>query len=499
MERLFLTVLQMSKTASIVICVVLLARFVLRNAPKVFSYLLWTVVLFRLLCPVGIPVEVSIPHLEELASKSPKITVNQEANSGEIMAPPAEVSLPNEGEFSSAQTDKPTDLAQPIVESRKDPKSAIAILSDIWLVGAVGVFLYGLISYVRFKRHLVSACLLEKHIYVADHIDSAFVVGFVSPKIYLPSDVPADKMEYIIAHERVHIQRFDHVTRYLAFVALCIHWFNPLVWLAFILSGSDMEMSCDEAVLRKLGTQIRADYSASLLSLAMDRPIVSGSPLAFGEGNTRRRIMNIAKWKPSHMRIVALCGCLCLVVMGFCACEVMPKQNNSAEVEPSETAVVSAPMGLDELAKVYADDTGLSVEDAISLFGGVGSDDAAKTYRVFRQRMEGTSVYKPTICFYVETNEDQGDCTIVRVITADIDGTDQNTTKQYNGNVYYHLESPTKLYYTLDGDFYDSGTVTREVMRSGLEEGTSINFVLSNSSGHYKGYYTADYLNWGNG
>ncbi|RCX07067.1 BlaR1 peptidase M56, partial [Anaerobacterium chartisolvens] len=132
---------------------------------------------------------------------------------------------------------------------------------------------------------------------LADHIVSPFVIGLFRPKIYLPSTLAEHEQSYIILHEQTHIRRFDHVMKIVAFAALCIHWFNPLVWIAFTLTIKDMEMSCDESVMKRLGANIREEYSALLLSLATGRKIIAGTPLAFGEGDTKSRIKNVLRYK----------------------------------------------------------------------------------------------------------------------------------------------------------------------------------------------------------
>ena len=147
--------------------------------------------------------------------------------------------------------------------------------------------LYAMVSYIRLRRKLITASLLRDNIYLADEIAFPFVMGLLRPKIYLPSSMAEQEQPYILMHEQHHIRRRDPVIKALAFLALCIHWFNPLVWVAFIMAGKDMEMSCDEAVVRKMGTGILADYTASLLSLATGKHIIAGMPLAFGEGDTK--------------------------------------------------------------------------------------------------------------------------------------------------------------------------------------------------------------------
>ena len=142
----------------------------------------------------------------------------------------------------------------------------------IWFAGIRSCYLQRC-SIIRLRRKLVGAVPLCENIYLADHIASPFVLGLFRPKIFLPSSLSEVEQEYIIQHEKHHIRRGDHVTRILAFAALCVHWFNPLVWLAFVLSGRDMEMSCDEAVMKRMDGDIRADYSASLLTSPQDANI----------------------------------------------------------------------------------------------------------------------------------------------------------------------------------------------------------------------------------
>ncbi len=150
---------------------------------------------------------------------------------------------------------------------------------------------------MKFKKCLVDSVLNKDNIYISNNINTAFVMRTIKPKIYLPSNLNDEEREYILPHEQTHIKRFDHFIKIIGFVALCLHWFNPLVWLAFFVSGKDMEMSCDEIVIKKLGNNVKKDYSSSLLTLATDRRMVGGTPLAFGEGDTKNRIKNVLNYK----------------------------------------------------------------------------------------------------------------------------------------------------------------------------------------------------------
>lgn len=328
MRNLFSVVLNMSMTGSIVILLVMLARLILKRSPKIFSYALWAVVLFRLLCPVAFTAPVSV-----LNALEPKVQEASESTSV-IYFIPAEVNQNPDFTFVPAENQSGTEPVQ-VEEPEHTRLDLMTVASYVWLAGTGIMIAYSVIQYVRLRLKLIGAMAYRGNVYRADYIDTPFVMGILSPKIYLPSDVPTNERKYIIAHERHHISRFDHIIKLLAYSALCIHWFNPLVWAAFILAGKDMEMSCDEAVIRKMGSQIRADYSASLLRLATHKKIIAGMPLAFGEGDTKGRVMNMAKWKKPKLWVSIVCFVLCGTIL--VACAVNPKTvASSADMNSTE-------------------------------------------------------------------------------------------------------------------------------------------------------------------
>lgn len=328
MRNLFSVILNMSMTGSIVILLVMLARLILKRSPKIFSYALWAVVLFRLLCPVAFNAPVSV-----LNALEPKVQEASESTSV-IYFIPAEVNQNPDFTFVPADNQSGTEPA-PAEESAHTRLDLMTVASYVWLAGTGIMIAYNVIQYVRLRLKLIGAMAYRGNVYRADYIDTPFVMGILSPKIYLPSDIPMNEQKYIIAHERHHISRFDHIIKLLAYSALCIHWFNPLVWAAFILAGKDMEMSCDEAVIREMGSQIRADYSASLLRLATHKKIIAGMPLAFGEGDTKGRVMNMAKWKKPKLWVSLTCLLLCATIL--VACAVNPKTaGSSADMNSTE-------------------------------------------------------------------------------------------------------------------------------------------------------------------
>ncbi|MEG1541913.1 MAG: M56 family metallopeptidase, partial [Oscillospiraceae bacterium] len=279
LDKMFISVLNMGLIGSFAIIFVLIARLLLKKAPKIFSYALWGIVLFRLLCPFSFESAISLmptgntPIPQDIIySTSPRIDtgVGIIDNSINPILP-----APNMG-----------DSVNPL-------QIWLSIGTFIWMLGMSGMLIYSLVAFIKLKRSLIGAVPLKENIYLADHISSPFVMGLFKPKIYLPSSLSATEKEFITAHELCHIRRFDHVTRILGFAALTLHWFNPLAWLAFIVSGKDMERSCDEAVMKQMDTDIRAEYSQSLLRFGTAKGMIHATPLAFGEGDTKERVKNV--------------------------------------------------------------------------------------------------------------------------------------------------------------------------------------------------------------
>lgn len=313
LQTVFSTVLNMSITASIAILVILLARIMLKRAPKIFSYALWAVVLFRLLCPVSLTSGFSLMGLFQASTTETGRIEYLSLDESHIERPENTVDVPT-SDLSQA-TDNRIERSEIAVAGSVDV--LVSIASIVWIFG-VGVMLtFNLLQLIRLRHQLTVAIPLHDNIYLADYIPTPFVMGLIHPKIYLPSAMSEAEHSYIIQHEKYHIRRCDHVIKLLAFAAVCVHWFNPLVWLAFALSSKDMEMSCDEAVMRQMDRDIRAEYSSSLLQFSTGKRAVAGTPLAFGEGDTKERIENIMKYKKPTMMMVVLAVIVCV---GLTAC-----------------------------------------------------------------------------------------------------------------------------------------------------------------------------------
>lgn len=304
LERIFLEVCNMTLTGSCVILIILAARMLMRRMPRVYSYALWGIAALRLLCPFS------------LESARALIPVKAEPFTPEIFY--ADVPQIDSGITVLDQVVNATLPAPTTVAASVNPvQIAMFITALIWLAGMLVLVACNVLALMRLRRSLRGAESIGENCFASTNMESPFVLGFVRPRIYLPSSLDADARELILLHERAHIRRYDHLAKLLGFVVLAVHWFNPLVWIAFRCFERDMEMSCDEAVLRNLAEERRADYSTLLLSLATGRRFAAPH-LAFGESDTGTRIKHILRYRRpavwvgviALIAVIVLCGCM---------------------------------------------------------------------------------------------------------------------------------------------------------------------------------------------
>ncbi len=321
-EAAFIKILNMSLTAGIVICIVLLMRFLLRRMPKVFSYILWMVVLFRLLCPVSFSSAMSFFNILQMPSTQQGEIAYIPENIGYMEQPVLNLPVP------AIENAVNGSLPPAAVEMSVNPMQIVLWFGGcIWLSGIIIMTLYAVFSYWRLRGKLKGSVWEEDNIYITKAVETPFVCGFFAPRIYLPVQFASDKLSeteqkeksYILLHEQIHIKRRDYIWRLVGYFALCLHWFNPLVWLAFFLSGKDMEMSCDETVVKILGENVKKEYSASLLSFASGRRIRLDIPLAFGEGETGGRIKNVLRYKKPAQIVIGIAALICVAVIAALA------------------------------------------------------------------------------------------------------------------------------------------------------------------------------------
>lgn len=305
MDDVFLKLVNLSISASWLILAVLVLRVVLKKAPKWVMPLLWGVVALRLVCLFSIESALSlIPSAETIPSEIVTETrepVLYEQATLDIVTNPT---LPSAAEV-------------PVGVSRQQAQVDFNIYSVLWLAGMAALLVHALVSAGKLKRKLATAILLRDNIYESEFVDSPFVFGVVKPNIYLPMHMDEGTAAYVIAHERAHLARRDHWWKVLGYLVLALHWFNPLVWVAYILFCRDIELACDEKVVRGLDGAARADYSQALLSCAAPKRAVAACPLAFGEGNIKTRVKSALHYKKPAFWVAAA-AVLAVVIMAVC-------------------------------------------------------------------------------------------------------------------------------------------------------------------------------------
>ena len=302
MSELFLKIVNMSISASWVVIAVLTLRFCLKKAPKWVNVLLWGIVAARMVFPFSIESVLSlIPSAETI---SPTIMMEQ--------SPSVQTGVPALNHvinpvISGSFTPAPGASANPL-------QIWIPVLAGIWLFGIAALFLYSAVSYWRLRRKVCEAVILRGNIYQSEKVCSPFVLGIIRPKIYLPYHMDSREMGHVIAHEQTHICRRDHWWKPLGFLLLTIHWFNPLMWLSYILLCRDIELACDEKVIGEMGNEQRADYTQALVTCSVGRRVIAACPLAFGEIGVKERVKSVMNYKKPAFWIVLASVIVCAVI-----------------------------------------------------------------------------------------------------------------------------------------------------------------------------------------
>ena len=294
MTDVFLKVVNLSISASWLVLAVLAARLLLKRAPRWIFPLLWGVAALRLICPFSIESAFSlVPSAETISPEVVHYDPRPTITSGVSVIDEAVNPVISE-----------SFAAEPVMSV--NPLDAFTfIMAWVWLIGMAALLVYALASAWRLRRKLATAIWLRENIYESESVSSPFVFGVVRPKIYLPMHMDEGTAAHVIAHERAHLARRDHWWKTLGFAVLALHWFNPLVWVAFSVFCRDIELACDEKVVRTMDAGRRADYSQALLSCAAPKRAVAACPLAFGEGSIKARVKNVLHYRKPAVWIVA--------------------------------------------------------------------------------------------------------------------------------------------------------------------------------------------------
>lgn len=363
MKELFTGILNISISAGILIIVCVLVRLIFRKMPKFVRCLMWLLVAVRLAIPFAIESPLSLLPAREY------VTVSSNNEAADKVADKAE----HINNVDSADTAKDTvaevdtvesinsvaaeknveniseniveNTAENTAESINTPGSmsflrsidVMYILSIVWIVGVAAFLIYALVSYIRLRRLVDDAVLLRDNIYQSERAGTAFILGVIRPRIYVPYGLGLNELYMSISHERAHISRRDHLVKPLGFIIAAVYWFNPLVWLAYILLCRDIELACDEKVIKKIGYDKKKDYSQALLNLSIPRKYISACPVAFGEVGINERIKNVLTMKKGKKIIIAVAVAICAVLaICFLTYPKKPK-NNSGDTAKTQT------------------------------------------------------------------------------------------------------------------------------------------------------------------
>ena len=352
---MFLKIINMSISASYIVLAVLLLRLLLKKAPKWITVVLWGIVAVRLICPFSIESVLSLIPSAETVSPDIMMDRTPEINTGipiinQVINPV----------ISGSFTPDPGTSANPL-------QLWIPTFAVIWIVGMVALLIYTIISYSKVNRKIGTAVLLRDNIYQSENVVSPFVLGLIKPKIYLPFNMNEKDMEHVVAHEMAHIRRKDHLWKPLGFLLLTLHWFNPLMWLGYVLLCRDIELACDEKVIKELDHDARADYSEALLTCSVNRRMIAACPLAFGEVGVKDRVKSVLNYKkPAFWLIIA--AVVACVAVAVCFLTNPPSKDDDNDINLGENSLiygfVPPASDSDKISYIYIQDFGCDVKDA---------------------------------------------------------------------------------------------------------------------------------------
>ena len=353
MNELFLKIINMSISASWLVLAVLILRFVLKKAPKWINVLLWGIVAIRLICPFSFESTLSLIPSAETIPLNIGMDTTPTINSG--------ISAIN-------------NAVNPIISQSNTPMAGasvnllqitIGIYEYIWIFGMIALALYTAISYWRLRRKVDTAVRYKDNIFQSENVSFPFVLGIIKPRIYLPFKMNGQYLEYVVAHEQAHICRKDHWWKPLGFLLLMIHWFNPLMWLAYVLLCRDIELACDEKVIKELGNEQRGDYMQVLVACSVNRRMIGACPLAFGEVSVKERVKSVMNYKKPAFWVIIISVIVCV---GVAVCFLTnPKQD-------SYTLRIVVPAGSQEKF-VYTDEEVSTIRNSIKIWSGDGLGD----------------------------------------------------------------------------------------------------------------------------
>ena len=334
MTELFTTLLKLSITASYIAIAAVLFRLIFKKAPKTLRLVLWGLVALRLVIPVSFSSIFSVLPANETYTPTVINSTLREFTEPETYAGNTEHTTEQNPTNEDVKTQ--IEISEPSAPAKNI--SVMDILSYVWVFGAVCMLGYAAVSYSVLHKKVSRSTMLEKDVYESAKVQSPFILGIFRPRIYLPVGITETDKANVLMHERMHIRHGDHFIKPFAYLLLSVYWFNPLLWLAYILLCRDIEMICDERVIKKLGADVKKSYSESLLNLAVKRAGIAMCPLSFGEVSTEKRVKNVLAYKKSAL-IISICAAVVCIAVGVCLLTV-PKAGNTSASDTSQSDVV---------------------------------------------------------------------------------------------------------------------------------------------------------------
>ena len=313
MTEAFLKIVNMSISAGWLVLAVLVLRFALKKAPKWVCVLLWGIVAVRLICPFSIESALSLIPSAEVVSPSVLIET-----------PVIDTGFQVVDDVVNPMIQQSVTMVSP-EKGINTMKLVIQICSNIWIVGVALMMAYTAITYLRLRRKLTTATILRENIFQCETVRSPFVLGILKPRIYLPYGMDCNDLHHVVAHEQAHIRRKDHWWKPLGFLLLTVYWFNPLMWVAYVLLCRDIELACDEKVIAQLGNEQRADYTQALVACSVNRRMIAACPLAFGEVGVKERVRSVMNYRKPGFWIILIAVILCIVLAVSMLTDPVPK------------------------------------------------------------------------------------------------------------------------------------------------------------------------------
>lgn len=313
MNIIFMKLFEMSITATWLIISVLIIRMILKNMPKYFRCILWGMVGIRLILPFS---------FESKASLVPE-----------------------------------SEMVKPIIDNKAVVRNVdsldkvlniVSIVTIIWIVGIVLMLMYFIISYILLLRRVKESICYKENVWQCDYIDTPFILGIINPRIYIPSAINTEELQHVLAHEKAHLKRHDHLWKPVAFMLLTIYWFNPLIWVSYTLLCKDIELACDEKVVKCMGTYDKKMYCETLLNYSLSRKMISICPLAFGEGGVKQRVMSVLNYKKPSFWIIVVSIIACVTVGIFFMTNPVNKDTQKNNGEPVQETIIETNQSISE-------------------------------------------------------------------------------------------------------------------------------------------------------